>query len=244
MTETRKDVVHTPATALELALAAVRSIAEIPREGFAILWAQYCGETGRGQHCYNFNIGNVKHVAGDGFDYVELHGVWEGMTREGFDRAKAGAFGAYVSLDDSEGHRTAVAPRLAVRFDPPHPATWFRAYDSLTHAVDEHARFLEARFPLAWEAVLIGDLGLFVHQLRARGYFTANEISYLTALRPAYDEALGRSDFEHAIALRKDEIAEEATDPGVRVVYAMPELEVEETVSPQSTAPSGNESEK
>lgn len=218
--ELLRATIHTPVSDVDLALALLRVVPETQREAFAVMWAQYCAETGRGRYCFNHNLGNVKHVRGDGFDYIALHGVWEGTTLARFEEMKKGPFGAAIRLDEDRAHQKAVAPNVAVVFEPPHPATWFRAYDSLEHAVTEHVAFLRTRYALAWEGLVEGDLEMFVHQLKARGYFTANEESYLRGLHPFYTEALASSAFEHAIALRKDEMGEEITSP---IVYALPD---------------------
>lgn len=88
-----------------------------PTEGTCgVLWAQYALETGRGSACWNNNIGNVKHVRGDGYDYVELPNTWE------------------------------IIGGKKVIFQPPDPQTWFRVYDSLAEAMVDHLCFLERRY--------------------------------------------------------------------------------------------------
>jgi hypothetical protein len=38
----------------------------------SVLWAQWALETGRGRSCWNNNLGNIKHVPGDGRDWMWL----------------------------------------------------------------------------------------------------------------------------------------------------------------------------
>jgi len=57
----------------------------------------------------------------------------------------------------------------------------FRAYASLRDGADDYLKFVVERYPLAWSAAQRGDDTDFVHQLKARGYFTAGEASYLSA---------------------------------------------------------------
>jgi hypothetical protein len=39
----------------------------------AVLWAQFALETDRGRSCFNWNLGNIKAVPGDGRDFCVLH---------------------------------------------------------------------------------------------------------------------------------------------------------------------------
>lgn len=124
-----------------------------PSEGTcAVLWAQYALETGRGKACWNNNIGNVKHVEGDGHDYCELPNTWE----------------------IENGKR--------VVYQPPSPQTWFRAYASLEEAMEHHLAFLAKRYGNAWSAITSGDPVGFATQLKARGYFTAPLADYVHGL--------------------------------------------------------------
>ncbi|MCL2779618.1 MAG: hypothetical protein FWD73_16630 [Polyangiaceae bacterium] len=113
-----------------------------------VVWAQYALETGRGKSCWCNNIGNVKHVAGDGHDYCMLTGVWE------------------------------IIGGKKVVFNPPDPQTWFRAYPSLADGMREHLEFLRKRYAAAWAEVERGDARAFVHALKTRGYFTGDEGVY------------------------------------------------------------------
>lgn len=135
-----------------------------------VLWAHYALETGVGVACWNNNIGNVKHVKGDGHDYVMLPGTWEIIN----------------------GKR--------VTFSPPHPATWFRAFATLDDAMVEHLTFLRGkRYGPAWIFVEAGDPEGFARKLKERGYYTASADDYARGMlrhfaawqkSPAYDDAL------------------------------------------------------
>ncbi len=203
--------VRTSPTRLDFARAVVGARPGLSRETFAILWAQFCMETGAGRNCYNFNVGNVKHVDGDGFDYMALKGVWEGLTREAWERERRGPYGPLVRLSTDQAQIKAVGPgKIAVLFDPPHPATLFRAYPSLAEAVHEHAAFLEGRFSEAWTAAIAGDVEAFGRRLGEAGYYTASPEIYVRNLRGPFTDAIASSDFEHAIALAKDDDLEGA----------------------------------
>ncbi len=112
-----------------------------PTKGQAgVLWAQYGIETGAGPFCWNWNIGNVKHVTGDGHEWMMLPNTWE------MERGKR------------------------VVYQPPHPATWFRSFPDLDTAMVEHFAFLHGkRYAPAWEGVELEDCGLFARLLKQGG---------------------------------------------------------------------------
>jgi len=163
------------------------------KQSIAVLWAQYMIETG-GAACWNWNIGNVKHVPGDGYDYHMLKGTWEGV-----DKAVADALIAkgLAALDTNPSHVKAVAPRVCVVFQPPHPATWFRAYPNLDAAMLSHLTLLaKKRYASAWPHVLDGDYRAFATALRARGYFTATAEAYAKGMSGHYDSFVQSSVYE------------------------------------------------
>lgn len=116
-----------------------------------VLLAQWGVETGGGVWCHSWNIGNVKHVRGDGHDYAMFR-CWE-----------------------VEGGKK-------VWYEPPHPATWFRAYASLAEGVVDYLGQLQGRFRTAWPAVLDGDPVGFARALKAARYYTATEADYVRAI--------------------------------------------------------------
>lgn len=195
-----------------------------------VLWAQYALETGGGSHCYNDNLGNVKHVRGDGFDYCELQGVWEGMTPSALAAAQAGPLGHLVRLDPSLDHQGAVGPgRVSAVFDPPHPATWFRSYPSLTVAMTEHLDLLEKRrYAGAWPAVVAGDVPLFAKKLKERGYYTSSEASYARGMQGWYDRYVASGAYPRALSAIEAEAAAD-TEPSLPVT---PEQDESDRVGP------------
>lgn len=157
MSESRRELTKTTHTIADYTRAVVAAWSRLygspPSEGTCgVLWAQYALETGRGVACWNNNIGNVKHVRGDGYDYVELPNTWE------------------------------IIGGKKVVFQPPDPQTWFRVYESLADAMVDHLRFLERRYGNAWSSILSGDPAGFAHALKARGYYTAAESDYARGL--------------------------------------------------------------
>lgn len=162
----------------------------------AVLWAQYMIETG-GKSCFGFNLANAKRVPGDGHDYHMLKGVWEGLSASEAGRLVAAGQATY---DTSEAHKRAVAPRVAVVFEPPHPATHFRAFPSLDVAMLEHLALLRRRFSRGWPGVLAGDVVAFARGLHAQRYFTASPEAYAAGMRAPFAAAMASDAFERVRA--------------------------------------------
>jgi hypothetical protein len=194
-------VTRTVASLSDYARAVVRSWWAVgrgvpPKAAVAVLFAQYMIETG-GRACWNWNIGNVKKADGDGFDYIMLRGVWEGVPQQEAIRLVSTG---QATMDTSEAHKRAVAPRVPVLFQPPHRATWFRAYPDLTRAMEHHLQFLaKRRYAPAWPHVLAGDVSAFAQELKRRGYFTASAEAYTTGMLPHFDAFMRSGAFEKAV---------------------------------------------
>lgn len=171
---------------------------DIPLEAsIGVLWAQYMVETG-GAACWNYNLGNVKHVKGDGHNYHMLGGVWEGVAPA--VAAQLIASGQAVA-DTNPGHAKAVgATKQSVIFQPPHPATWFRAFASLDEGMSEHLQLLARRFSKAWPAVLAGDYMAFATLLHAQGYFTASPQAYAAGMRAPFNALVASTTYEELVA--------------------------------------------
>src|SRR5580700_1495233 len=109
MTEQLLPNLITPVTPLALYQALGAADPTLSRASKLVLLAQVGEETGwRACHCYNY--GNVKHVAGDGFDYCQfdctekINGVWvtihagePGSQFRAFTDAASGAV-AYLAI--------------------------------------------------------------------------------------------------------------------------------------------------
>lgn len=157
------------------------------KEQAGVLWAQYGIETGAGPWCWNWNIGNVKHVPGDGYDYMMLAGTWEMIN----------------------GKR--------VVFQPPDPATWFRAYPNLDEAMLHHFGLLRGkRYAAGWEGVELGDCGLFARRLKAAGYYTADATAYTNGMLAHFRRWMAIDAFESAMR----EIEETSRTPTLPIVEA------------------------
>jgi hypothetical protein len=84
-------------------------------------------------------------------------------------------------------------------FNPPHPQTHFRAFDSLSDGVAEYLAVMRGRFAQAWPFVENGDPEAFSNKLAnlvykkpdgteyKRSYYTAKEGDYTKALRQRFN---------------------------------------------------------
>jgi hypothetical protein len=196
-------VVRTAITADDYVRAGVRAgvalgMGILPEPALGVLYAQYMIETG-GTNCFGWNIGNVKKVPGDGFDFHCLNGVWEGVSSA--EAARLIASGEAVA-DPSQNHAKAVGfGRVSVIFKPPHPQTRFRAYPSLDVAMEHHLDLLaKKRFSSCWPSVLAGDVDGFAHALKAKGYFTADASAYANGMRPAFSRLVSSNAYEDLVA--------------------------------------------
>lgn len=236
MVETLLPTRRTTPTKTDFARALLAVWPDATKEGAGVLWSHFAGETGDGAYCWNWNLGNVKHVAGDGFDYVSLRGVWEGFKVGDEDKdgdvdaddrimlvARLVASGMWQE-DPSADHAKAVGPtKVSLIASPNNSATWFRAYASLAvgmHFFVEGKRKPSGRYASAWAFVVAGDPEGYGRELGAKGYYTASPDAYAAAMRRKFDAWMTSTDFEGA----QDETP---TDPrGEIVPPAMPDSEV------------------
>lgn len=150
--------------------AAIRAAEpSITRTAAGIIWAQWALETGRGDSCWNNNIGNVKCTpaqAAAGVPLMMLRGTWE-----------------------------IIAGRRVV-FEPPHEQTWFRSFASLADGMRHHVAFLrDRRYRPAWPAVLAGDPTAFAAELKRLGYYTDPLEAYAGGMRHLHAEWMREADW-------------------------------------------------
>ncbi len=187
---------------------------EATKEAAGVLWSHFAGETGEGQYCWNWNLGNMKHVTGDGFDFVSLRGVWEGFRVgdedgdgdiDSDDRAILVArlvrSGMWVA-DPSADHATAVGPtKVSLIASPKNSATWFRAYDSLEHGMSKFIAAKQSkssRYFSAWAFVLAGDPEGYGRELGRKGYYTASPDAYAKSMRAKFSKWMASLAFDDA----------------------------------------------
>ncbi len=215
MAEKLVPTVRTTPSAFQFSSALLAVWPEATKAQAGVLWAHFAGETTDGVHCWNHNLGNVKHVAGDGYDYVSLRGVWEGFTlkdEDGDGDVDADDKTILVErllrsgmweLDPSADHAKAVGPRkVSMIASPQNSATWFRAYPSLEIGM---ARFVDmkrnpqGRYFSSWAHVLLGDPEGYARVLGAKGYYTADPNVYAASMRKKFDAWMKLDAFDRAL---------------------------------------------
>jgi flagellum-specific peptidoglycan hydrolase FlgJ len=160
---------------------------EFPKkESVGIILSQWELETGSGRSCYNYNLGNVKYMFKNGEEpgikYHMLKGTWEILNGK------------------------------KVIFEPPHPATWFLAFDSLEEGMAHHLKFLAGkRWKLAWSAVIEGNPSDFAVKLKEQRYYTAPVEDYKRLMNFYYKSYMSTQLYE----TKFDELSREcyALDP-------------------------------
>lgn len=157
-----------------MAYAWVQLFNEQPKkESLLVLLAQGALETGQFKKMWNYNIGNIKSVDGDGRDYSFY------KCNELLNIATAKKLVASANADGGKAEITFVQGTTAtVWFYPSNKYCRFRAFENLNEGAIDYMSFLHKRFNTAWGAVLDGNPQEFSHLLRARGYYTANEAQY------------------------------------------------------------------
>lgn len=151
---------------------------EIPKkESVGVVWSQNSLETGGTASMWNNNVGNVKFSPSKNADddngktYMMLSNVWE------------------------------IIGGKKVFFQPPHPATWFKAFPTLKEGVKFHLDFLKNhRYKNSWTAVVGGDPAQFAHLLKTQRYYTAPEADYVRAMNIYFKKYMADSTFENVVA--------------------------------------------
>lgn len=173
------------AEAMRAALASVLT-ARPSTPVLALALAKNALETGRWKACHNFNLGNIKA----GTSYVGMYTAFacnEVLTENG--KPVVVWFSPRGRLDKKGGKVVAEA------FDsePWHPQTRFRAYANEYDGSFEYVDFVAGgRYAAAWQSLLKGDAVGFVHNLKAKCYFTAPEADYLAGVQSIQREYLAK----------------------------------------------------
>jgi hypothetical protein len=78
-------------------------------------------------------------------------------------------------------------------FDPPHPQTWFRAFESCRDGMAAQVEFLASRerYQKAWHQFFLGKADAGVRALAEAGYFTTKVDAYARAVTLIYGHVLG-----------------------------------------------------
>jgi flagellar protein FlgJ len=145
------------------------------KESVGVILSQNAIETGSTASMWNNNIGNFKYSPSknpenDNVKYIMLNNVWE------------------------------ILGGKKVIFQPPHVATWFRAFDTLEEGVAFHLDHLKnKRYKNSWQAVEKGDPILFAHLLKVAGYYTAPEADYAKGMNFHFNKFMKDNTFEKVL---------------------------------------------
>lgn len=154
-----------------------KQFGKIPtKESIGVLYAQNALETGGTVSMWNNNVGNVKFKANanpdidNGIKYMMLNNVWE------------------------------IVNGVKIIYQPPNPATWFRAFDTLGDGIAHHLGFLKNnRYKNAWTAVEAGNPTGFAHLLKLAGYYTAPEADYAKLMNAYFSKYMKSTTYEDVV---------------------------------------------
>lgn len=132
----------------------------------AILTAQSCLECARWKSMHCYNFGNIRPPKDWTGDYCQFR------------------------------CNEQISPGKWVWYDPPQPGSNFVAFETAESGAAFYMQKLAQRWPEAWTAALNGNVAMFVHGLKQRGYFTADEAPYLTAVLKLFLEFKGQEKAE------------------------------------------------
>lgn len=144
----------------------------------AVAWSHFALETGYGQYCWNYNLGNHRwYGPTETPDYVVLAAAWECG-----DSVPDGATAAPEHDAGCSGSQVAYYPNAS--------GQQFAAFPTLSAGMDAYLTFLHDHYPESFAAMLAGDVAGFSHGLKQRGYYTADEGAYTAKLQSIYASAL------------------------------------------------------
>lgn len=163
----------TPLTFDEAALSMSSALTAIlgetpPTPALALALGKTALETGRWSAIWNGNWGNIK--ASDKheglFTCISLNEV-------------IGNSVVWFAPEGQLNRRGGSVIGKVYRVPDGHPQTRMRAYPTADDGALDYCRFVAGgRYAAAWELLLKGDAVGYVHALKARGYFTADEATY------------------------------------------------------------------
>lgn len=182
--------VLTPQT-FEEAAEAMR--AALPRGSsgsvLALALAKCALETGRWKSTHCWNMGNVK--AGDDFAGMFTAFACGEELKEG---------SCWFEPDGTIKNLTkgTIARPITYEVPPGHPQTRFRAYANGFDGAFEYVDFVKSgRYAQAWLSLLAGDAVGYVHNLKAKGYFTGAEAPYTAGVVSMQKEFAAKLQGQH-----------------------------------------------
>ena len=175
-----------------------------PLHAVEIVAAQWAIETGWGQKCHCYNVGNAKGRVGGVYDWTFFK-CGEELARA-TARAEARRDGRVVIQRE---YVLGGRDYASVVVLPEHPWCCFRAFESLVDGVADHLQLLHRRFGDAFTAAVAGDARAFCSCLKRAGYYTASVEQYtrgLTGCLPRVREAASRIDWAECPCLTEGQI--------------------------------------
>jgi hypothetical protein len=144
------------------------------KDQVALLIAQNNLETGHRKYMWNWNVGNISHVSGDGFNY------WQGMDW------------LYDYFPDSSG----VTQRQKRKV-----SKVYRAYPDLEAGVKDYLHFLKKKSGGAiWNKILEGNPVNFSKELKRQNYYTADEKDYTNGIVAGVNAYNKNNSYEQAVS--------------------------------------------
>ncbi len=167
----------------------------------ALALAKTALETGRWQSMWNNNWGNVKAGA-------EYYGMYTCITLNEVLNGRTVWFAPEGELVRKDGPLK-YAP-LAV--PPGHVQTRMRAYANAYDGAQQYVDFVaNRRNRAAWQRLLAGDPAGYVHALKVKGYFTADEATYRRGVERIFAEYLS------GLETLRDAADDEETQPDLEL---------------------------
>jgi hypothetical protein len=141
------------------------------KEQIGVLYSQWGVETGEGQFCWNYNLGNIKAVDDPNktIEYCALTGVWEIIK------------GKSIVLDSED------------------PGAWFRSFQNIEDGAFFYLEKLHKKFNSAWTAVESGNPAAFAHLLKVALYYTAPEADYVKLMNFYFNKYMKDDTFEKTV---------------------------------------------
>ena len=138
----------------------------------SIILAQNNLETGHRKNMWNYNVGNITHRTGDGFDY------WTGLDW------------LYDYFTDTSGFTQKQKKTITLKY---------RAYPDLKSGVEDYLKFLKSKhYADAWQHIVNPDPVAYSKALKAAGYYTADESSYTSGMKNLFNQANKSNSYELA----------------------------------------------
>lgn len=166
--------------ALRSAYETIEGVTPTP-QCLAIHTAQAMLESGRFKSCHGYCFTNIK--ASTKYDgYFSCYKCNE--------QVKPGDWRWFIPQGELVGQFGTPLKGEPLPVPDGHPQTRFRAFTSAESGAIDHVSFEKRRYPEAYTSARAGDVAGFVHNLKARGFFTADEAPYLRGVSGLYREHL------------------------------------------------------